>query len=210
MCVESLVFHHYTVYTSKFYQLILESATAPSPNLLKKKKRFVFSFPQNQNHDGSYYPVYSYQVTNTNYSWSCNNSSESVRGLIVLKGSVVWNPTMNKFLPLPKPNRKLRGNGWSFLGYDPLEGKHKVLRLYSKQHGVLTLGAQESWRIFSQDLPSHFCAGYFGCVNGILYYKAFFGVGGECCLMSFDVRSEKVQSYKLSRGFFTFLYDSTL
>ncbi|CAH8271452.1 unnamed protein product [Arabidopsis lyrata] len=167
---------------------------------LKKKKRFVFSFPQNQNHDRSYYPVYSYQVTNTNYSWSCNTSSESVQGLIVLKGSIVWNPTINKFLPLPKPNRKLRGNGWSFLGYDPLEGKHKVLRLYSKQHGVLTLGAQESWRIFSQDLPSHFCAGYFGCVNGILYYKAFFGVGGECCLMSFDVRSEKFNPINFPEG----------
>ncbi|XP_019083858.1 PREDICTED: putative F-box protein At1g50870 [Camelina sativa] len=115
----------------------------------KKKRRFVFSLPQHENTDGSYSPVYSYEMQDAN-TWrrqNCYKSSASVQGVILFKRNVIWNPTTGQVLHLPKATRTLKIRGQFFLGYDPLEGKYKVLLVNSQQkHGILTLGAQESWR----------------------------------------------------------------
>ncbi|KAF2581614.1 hypothetical protein F2Q68_00005734, partial [Brassica cretica] len=59
--------------------------------------------------------------------------------------------TLDGFLALPHLGKHSSSpNDWSYLGYDPLEGKHKVLCVpseeYTDQSRVLTLGIQESWR----------------------------------------------------------------
>ncbi|WZZ45862.1 hypothetical protein YC2023_042121 [Brassica napus] len=117
--------------------------------------------------------------------------SESVQGLVLLCGFRIWNPALRRVFNLPHPEEPVPNwfyNWKSYLGYDPLEGKHKVLYLvYWKnyiQPLVLTLGAQESWRIVTKGrCPTHFPRGEFGrCFNGVLYY--------EDIIMSFDFKSE--------------------
>ncbi|ESQ34010.1 hypothetical protein EUTSA_v10009752mg [Eutrema salsugineum] len=145
---------------------------------------FVFSFPQHQNPDGSYPQVY----------------SESVQGLFLLQGFKIRNPSLRRLwtLPHPTPNIPSHDNWMSYLGFDPLEGKHKVLCVShkeSQQPRVITLGAQDqSWRIITKGVPRH-CpiSGDHGrCFNGILYYIArLVGVNDHPIIMSFDVKSEK-------------------
>ncbi|XP_010495264.1 PREDICTED: putative F-box protein At1g50870 [Camelina sativa] len=212
LCVSKL-WSSFTTLPS-FTKLFATRRSALPPSLLvtfsKNLKRFVFSFPQHQNPDGSYPPAYIYQMTNED-SWFWNHS-ESVHGLVLIKGikgSVIWNPTMRRFTTLPSPttNTNIDKGSYvmSYLGYDPLEDKHKVLcvsKQDSEQPRVLTLGAQESWRVISKgNFPLHSPIGdhHGQCINGILYYDAYLriGDGGERRIMSFDVRSEKFTSIKL-------------
>ncbi|KAG7594785.1 F-box associated domain type 3 [Arabidopsis thaliana x Arabidopsis arenosa] len=96
-----------------------------------------------------------------------------------------------------------------FLGYDPIEGKHKVVcmpydcKAYDECR-VLTLGssAQEKWRTvktkykhcpFTGNRTEGY--GYSTCVNGVLYYRA--EIGSDRVIMSFDVRSEKFDAITL-------------
>ncbi|CAH8355504.1 unnamed protein product [Eruca vesicaria subsp. sativa] len=55
-----------------FINSFTSRSTSRPPRLLLTfsilEKHFVFSFPQNQNQDGSYPPYYSYQITNPKYS----------------------------------------------------------------------------------------------------------------------------------------------
>ncbi|XP_024006236.1 putative F-box protein At1g47730 [Eutrema salsugineum] len=170
---------------------------------------FVFSLPQhnpNPNESYSYYssqPIDSYHMT---YPKRCSFTmkTESVHGLICFQRSanpIVWNPSIRKLLPLPKPDKT-----WKdikvFLGYDPVEGKHKVMCMpghpnSSDECRVLTLGSsdQEPWRrVKCSHNHSPFTGKrkgvYHGrCINGVLYYLAH--LGNEWVIMSFDVRSEK-------------------
>ncbi|KAL1195530.1 putative F-box protein [Cardamine amara subsp. amara] len=95
------------------------------------------------------------------------------------------------------------------LGYDPVEGKHKVLYLStrdSEQPQVLTLGAQESWITIPKGRsPSHGASIGIDwgriyptrCVNDFIYYETYYGDGGgKSRLVSFDVRYEKFNSIK--------------
>lgn len=121
---------------------------------------------------------------------------------------IVWNPTKRTFLPLPKPDQSWK-NITVFLGYDPIEGKHKVVcmpydcKAYDECR-VLTLGssAQEEWRTvktkykhcpFTGNRTEGY--GYSTCVNGVLYYRA--EIGYDRVIMSFDVRSEKFDAITL-------------
>ncbi|XP_010495265.1 PREDICTED: putative F-box protein At1g50870 [Camelina sativa] len=170
----------------------------------KKKRRFVFSLPHHENTDGSYSPVYSYEIQNAN-TWrrkNCYKSSASIQGFILFKRNEIWNPTTGQVLHFPCATRTLNIRGQFFLGYDPLEGKYKVLLVSSQQqHGILTLGAQESWRFIPKGSPIHFCTGYYGCIDGVIYYRAFLGIGGECCIMSFHVGSEKFNPINYPEGY---------
>ncbi|RID51339.1 hypothetical protein BRARA_H02011 [Brassica rapa] len=150
---------------------------------------------------GSYPPYHSYHMPNPKYS--VITLSESVQGLILLKDLV---------LPQPQETISVKGSpcsGYrSYLGYDPLEGKHKVLFMsrneYTDQPRVLTLGAQESWRIITKGrCPMHFSSigGYGRCFNGILYYEAF-DTDGHRIIMSFDVKYENFNLIKILEGFY--------
>ncbi|CAN6824338.1 unnamed protein product, partial [Brassica oleracea] len=169
---------------------------------LLQGKQFVFSFPQNQNPDVSYSPVYSYHMKNTYYDRYMR--SESVHGLILLYGSRIWNPSLRRDFTLPHPKEHINialDRRKSFLCYDPLEGKNKVLCLYYESNSVkpliLTLGAQESWRIITKGLcPMHSPRGGYGpCFNGILYYEAH-DTDGHRIIMSFNVKSESFSPIK--------------
>ncbi|CAA7015762.1 unnamed protein product [Microthlaspi erraticum] len=164
-------------------------------------KRFVFSFPQHHNHDGSNPPFYSYQTTNPSFMAynGPNTLSGSVHGLVLLAGFKIWNPSFTRFLTLPHPIENISSDKYRSyigIGYDPLEDKHKVLFVsffeHFEQPQVLTLGAKESWRTIPKSCPEHYPP-YGGgrCVNGILYYEArVVGVDHDL-IMSFDVTSEK-------------------
>ncbi|CAH8355478.1 unnamed protein product [Eruca vesicaria subsp. sativa] len=189
-----------------FINSFTSRSTSRSPTLLVTLSsglgKYVFSFPQRHIPDGSTCsPFYSYQITNTDCDFPL---SESVQGLILLPGLRIWNPTLGWFLALPHPGtHRSNRKGWSsYLGYDPLESKHKVLCVLSKNHSdqprVITLGARESWRTIPKGrCPSHCLAeGYGRCFNGILYYRARLRGYGHDIIMSFDVKSENFNIIK--------------
>ncbi|CAH8355427.1 unnamed protein product [Eruca vesicaria subsp. sativa] len=130
-------------------------STSRSPTLLvtfsTQSAKYVLFFPTHQVPEGSTYsPLYSYEITNLDWHYW---RSGSIQGLILASLFKIWNPTLRRYIALPHPPGKHSPdqNGWaSYLGYDPLEGKHKVLFVpseeYTDQPLVLTLGIQESWR----------------------------------------------------------------
>ncbi|CAN8288342.1 unnamed protein product [Cochlearia groenlandica] len=123
----------------------------------KSNNLFVFSFPQHKTTKDSSYSSDHGDIRRMKYPENCYFSCKQyVNGLICFQEStttnpIIWNPSLRKFLTLPKPD-----NSWAyltlFLGYDPVEGKHKLLYLPSftscDECWVLTLGSsgQESWR----------------------------------------------------------------
>ncbi|KAH0893652.1 hypothetical protein HID58_056081, partial [Brassica napus] len=124
------------------------------------------------------------------------------------------NQNEDGFLTLPQPQETISVKGSpcsgyrSYLGYDPLEGKHKVLFMlrmeFTDQPRVLTLGGQESWRIITKGrCPMHSSSigGYGRCFNGILYYEAY-DTDGHRIIMSFDVKYENFHLIKILEGFY--------
>ncbi|XP_019091126.1 PREDICTED: putative F-box protein At1g47765 [Camelina sativa] len=84
-----------------------------------------------------------------------------------------------------------------FLGYDPVECKHKVMcmpfRRSSDVCRMLTLGsAQEKWRSVKTK-PTHRSDSHTSgrCIKGVIYYIAYVYRTSVWVIMSFDVRSEK-------------------
>ncbi|CAH8346214.1 unnamed protein product [Eruca vesicaria subsp. sativa] len=176
--------------------------------LSSKSAKHVLFFPTHQIPDGSFYsPLDSYEVTNLDWK---NSRSESIHGLILTPTLEIWNPILRRFLALPHPPSKHSSSqgwwsffGWSsYLGYDPLEGKHKVLCVLSTKYSddplILTLGGQETWRTITKGrCPMHRPTGEYGrCFNGILYYRARLLGDGYDIIMSFDVKSENFNIIK--------------
>ncbi|CAA7032488.1 unnamed protein product [Microthlaspi erraticum] len=203
LCVSKL-WSSYTKHQS-FIKLFATRSSERPPRILLTflagSKRFVFSIPQ----EDSFYPpeVESYQMTNPQ-DYKSVPLSECVHGLVLLDGLVIWNPSMRRFLKLPKP--KTSCERMYLLGYDPLESKHKVLQLENTTgHAkVLTLGTQEKWRTITKGITSDSPFGGGGrCINGILYYSAFLGSTPgddfEIFIVSFHVRSEKFNRIKIPK-----------
>ncbi|KAF8092259.1 hypothetical protein N665_0420s0022 [Sinapis alba] len=126
---------------------------------------------------------------------------------------VLCNPSTGQTISLPKvraKNNELR----SFLGYDPIEKKFKVLcmtvtryrrQVRSREHHVLTLGKGNlSWRKIECDstyFPQKHNKGI--CINGILYYvaqKNFTNV-----IACFDVKSEKFRFVEIEYSLWTMI-----
>ncbi|XP_006304868.2 putative F-box protein At1g47730, partial [Capsella rubella] len=171
---------------------------------------FVFSLYQHNRNPNSFYysssqPISDfYHITCPKYC-SFTIKHESVHGLISLQRGatpIVWNPTKREFTTLTKPNESWK-NITVFLGYDPIEGKHKVVCMpyyYNQEYDecrVLTLGsAQEQWRTVKTNYKHRHLIGSrtgdYGnstCINGVIYYRAT--IGRDWVIMRFDVRSEK-------------------
>ncbi|KAJ4869494.1 F-box and associated interaction domains-containing protein [Raphanus sativus] len=179
MCVKAVVFSHHT---SEFYQLLRVSV------------HFLIT-------DSSGHLRICYQITDLDGKGS---RSESIHGLILSHVFKIWNPTLKQFLALPYPDKcssSQNGRWGSYLGYDPLEGKHKVLFMSTTKHTdqprVLTLGGQESWRIITKGrCPRHRPCGYGRCFDGILYYRASrHGETGERFVL--HLPCESVQKYSI-------------
>ncbi|EOA36510.1 hypothetical protein CARUB_v10011291mg [Capsella rubella] len=145
-------------------------------------------------------PIYRYHMKFPTPAGHSNfPSTESVHGLICFNVSatpIVWNPSTRQILTLTKP--RLSWNELTiFLGYDPVEGKHKVMCIPRKRSSdvcrVLTLGsAQESWRTvktYHTHRSNYHTSGR--CIKGVVYYIAYIYHTHVWVIMSFDVRSEK-------------------
>ena len=170
-----------------FIHSFTSRSTSRSPTLMvdlvirNGKICIIYSFLHTRTQQSTYSPLYSYEITNLDWQFLRSNS---IQGLILAPGLKIWNPTLRRFLALPHPGEQGSSNRWSsylgwssYLLYDPLEGKHKVLCVltnkYSDQPRILTLGAQGSWRIITKGrCPMHSPTkgGYGQCFNGILYY----------------------------------------
>ncbi|KAG7624687.1 F-box associated interaction domain [Arabidopsis thaliana x Arabidopsis arenosa] len=182
--------------------------TTRSPRLLlcfkANEKFFVSSIPQHRQTFETWNKSHSYSQLIDRYHMEFSEEmnyfppSESVNGLICFQESarlIVWNPSTRQLLILPKPN----GNSNDltiFLGYDPVEGKHKVMCMeFSATYDtcrVLTLGsAQKLWRTVkthNKHRSDYYDSGR--CINGVVYHIAYVKDMCVWVLMSFDVRSE--------------------
>ncbi|KAL1210075.1 putative F-box protein [Cardamine amara subsp. amara] len=136
----------------------------------------------------------------------------SVHGLICngpASRLVIYNPCTRGSITLPKINAGRRSIN-QYIGYDPIENDYKVLCITKKMRNltnkrglaeeirVLTLGStQDSWRMIQDIIPPHSPESEELCINGVLYYQAFTGTTlNDSAIMSFDVRSEKLQLIK--------------
>ncbi|VVA90023.1 unnamed protein product [Arabis nemorensis] len=162
---------------------------------LKKEedKRVFFSLPHHQDPQRCFTRVESYEMIlpkqDPKYSWLQapnlvkGKVFSSIRGLICFGDRdqvVIWNPTLRQHVVLP--DSELSRPLITFLGYDPIEDKYKVLCMSGndvalatrEKPRVITLGAQESWRTTKHFPPGHprginRCVYGGKCMNGILY-----------------------------------------
>ncbi|XP_019089463.1 PREDICTED: putative F-box protein At4g38870 [Camelina sativa] len=137
----------------------------------------------------------------------------SVHGLICYgppSSLVVYNPCTRRSVTLPRVSAGKRATN-QYLGYDPIDSVYKVLcivrrmpmlrnrRGLAEEIMVLTLESNGSsaWRMIQGIVPPHSPLSEQLCLNGVLYYQAFTGTKlNECAIMSFDVRSEKIDLIK--------------
>ncbi|ESQ30712.1 hypothetical protein EUTSA_v10012245mg, partial [Eutrema salsugineum] len=109
---------------------------------------------------------------------------------------IVWNPRKRHVSTFPKPRLSWKTRE-IFLGYDPIEGKHKLMCIPSRRSSdvcrVLTLGsAQESWRTVKTNHKHRSRFRNSGrCIDGVIYYIAHMYRTIDWVIMSFDVRFEK-------------------
>ncbi|XP_018435825.2 putative F-box protein At1g47790 [Raphanus sativus] len=203
---------------SKLWSSITSDPSFPRPRLLLSFQQYddsdlyVSSIPQHTlNSNRSYSSSLSFDHHHMMKLPSCFNrfsSKDSVHGLICFQESenpVVWNPSTRQFITLPTTPEPCKD--WKkttlLLGYDPVEGKHKVVCLPFKRTcyvcRVFTLGsAQKSWRTVKANIQhrptSHT---YERCIEGVIYYLASTRETRDKVVMSFDVRSEKFDMIKL-------------
>ncbi|CAN6821308.1 unnamed protein product [Brassica oleracea] len=176
----------------------------------KDDNLFFSSIPQNSNR--SYFST-SLSFDQTKLPENCSHwsSTESVHGLICFHKSdklIAWNPSTRQFLVLP--NLLPSSNDTIlFLGYDPIERKHKVMciprnRTFHKCQ-VLTLGSDLiSWlwrRVGTNQAHSTSVFTYGRCVEGVIYYLAYSSRRSHMVMMSFDVRSAKFHMIELPCNF---------
>lgn len=106
---------------------------------------------------------------------------------------------MKRFFTLREPQGCEGQYKTGLLGYDPVDCKHKALCIFTGYKiAILTLGAQESWRMLPEGFPMH-CVikDCVLCINGAIYYTCTFkGLPVERGIMSFDLRSEKFSLIK--------------
>ncbi|XP_010470626.1 PREDICTED: putative F-box protein At4g09190 [Camelina sativa] len=164
----------------------------------KKDKLFFFASPL---HTGPKVESFQFTIPNNDNI----RRYESVHGLIYVETfrhvMFIRNPIMKSFFTLPKLDCNQGRPQAGFLGYDPINGRHKVLCILMEENkiGILTLGAQESWRILTRGFPSHYyVTGCARCIDGVIYYEGSFGcaLGSVRGIMSFDLKSEKFNLIK--------------
>ncbi|XP_018484943.1 putative F-box protein At3g23960 [Raphanus sativus] len=126
--------------------------------------------------------------------------------------TVIYNPSTGQSFTLPRLNPKLRYAVRSYLGYDPIAKRFKVLSVCDdgKEFHVLTLGTKKlSWRVVECCIP-HCSSHKWICISGVLYYIATESTSSvESMVVCFDLRTEKFSSVKLLGGSNKTLPDST-
>ncbi|KAL1207094.1 putative F-box protein [Cardamine amara subsp. amara] len=205
--------------TDLYFRNLYETRSSIWPNLLMFFKKgvnlFVYSFPQHNQTSNDQPHSYSHHVDSYRMKYPkrcCFPFTESVHGLICFRidsKPIIWNPTMRQFITLRKPEKSWKGIA-VFLGYDPIEGKHKLVCMprdnTCDECRILTLGSsQESWRKIKTNHKHQPTYRYYGqCINGVVYYQAYIDHNGKKnpAIMSFDVKSEKFDMIELPCGSF--------
>ncbi|CAA7061311.1 unnamed protein product [Microthlaspi erraticum] len=107
---------------------------------------------------------------------------------------VICNPSTGQYAVLPKLGLE---DQRTFLGFDPIDKQFKVLSMVPKpscddDHRILTLGTgKTSWRKIQCPL-THRPSPFRGiCINGVIYYLAYFDETSNDVIVCFNVRSEK-------------------
>lgn len=200
-------------------------------------ERVFFSFPYHQDPQNRYTPVEKYHMLTSfrhgidffgggrPFPIGTNRILNSINGLMLsnnLDAITVWNLTLRQHAVLPYPEFGLGVALLCFLGYDPIDQKYKVLAMSCNKYcmggnvKVLTLGAQESWRVIKvpsgpsqDDIPLKHSIMMMGllsyhetlvqggiCINGVVY---FFEIPSNF-IMSFDVRSETFETIRKPDG----------
>ncbi|XP_019099460.1 PREDICTED: putative F-box protein At1g32660 [Camelina sativa] len=108
---------------------------------------------------------------------------------------IMCNPSMEQVVKLPGDPIA------SFVGYDPIDDQFKALSCCATSwndydghldHKVLTVGSGQGWRpIKGTPLPYRESLANV-CINGFLYYAAFFTQTTGAAFVRFDVRSEEL------------------
>ncbi|CAA7043433.1 unnamed protein product [Microthlaspi erraticum] len=186
-----------------------KARSSPSPPrvllLFQKRERvFAFSSPtQESNNPDNPYPP---RVVSCPYE-CLYNCFDSVYGFVCLRSLTqfkIWNPTTGRVFTLPKLECDERSIANKFLlGYGSVDDEYKALSiLRGSSIGILTLGAQESWRFISTRIPKHVPLPFAGvhnsviCIDGFIYYEAFMCLAMKHAIMSFDLRSEELSLIK--------------
>ncbi|XP_010463049.1 PREDICTED: putative F-box protein At1g32660 [Camelina sativa] len=130
----------------------------------------------------------------------------SLHGILAVKANswmMMCNPSMEQVVKLPGGPTQPTA---SFVGYDPIDDQFKALSCSSRilndyighlEHKVLTVGGGQGWRpIKGTPLPYRTSSASV-CINGFLYYVAFFTQTTGQAFVRFDVRSEKLSFIKV-------------
>ncbi|ESQ46286.1 hypothetical protein EUTSA_v10000190mg [Eutrema salsugineum] len=199
----------------KSYLTKSSSSTHPQSLIFTfKSKRqgeyYFFSSSQPQNGDESCVASYHMKCHSQPYT----AISPSVHGLICYgppSKLMVYNPSTRRSIALPKIDSH-RIRMYHFLGYDPIDGDYKMLCMSRAMHvrrgrglaqkiQVLTLGNGNSWRMI-ENCPPHSPESPHICIDGVLYYGAYFDTSTRLlrkdhAVMRFDVRSENFDLIKI-------------
>ncbi|XP_010481100.1 PREDICTED: putative F-box protein At1g32660 [Camelina sativa] len=122
----------------------------------------------------------------------------SFHGILAVKANswmMMCNPSMEQVVKLPGDPIA------SFVGYDPIDDQFKALSCCATswndydghlEHKVLTVGSGQGWRPIKGTLLPYRESLANVCINGFLYYAAFFTQTTGAAFVRFDVRSEKL------------------
>ncbi|CAH8255522.1 unnamed protein product [Arabidopsis lyrata] len=137
--------------------------------------------------------------------------STALGGLVFLqnlgrkKPRVICNPVTGESITLPKV--KTTGVGDNYFGFDPISKQFKVLCMTWSRYGtpnthrILTLETgKRLWRTIQDPVSPHY-SWYDGiCINGVLYYVAFFKESRRSYkIVCFDFKIEKFSFIKLDK-----------
>ena len=210
-----------------YFTELFNIRSSARPHLLfvyREKGKFLFlSSPQPQNSS----PVavkHLSRISFGGYQYHCEISGP-VHGLVCLTDKefiersemsivhIICNPSTGQTLTLPKVKKtrmvevRTMLETMSFLGYDPIYKRFKVLSSRYDfdrcitEHQLLTLGTEKiEWRIIQCCVP-HYCWLKGICINGVLYYKAKNYRTRTSIIVCFHVMSEKFSCIELDTTF---------
>ncbi|KAJ4882038.1 F-box associated ubiquitination effector family protein [Raphanus sativus] len=172
-------------------------------------KLFIFSATQPQNLGGGNCSIVATRYKDFPKHFPTETLDDLSRGLVCLHGPViirgrrtliVCNLVTGEFIDLAKV--KATDTKRSYIGYDPFNKQFKVLFLtsYGRQNRVLTLETGKPLRMrYTMECEHH--AGEYGevCIDGVLYYEAYFKESASHMIVCFDFSFEKFSFIETNR-----------
>ncbi|KAJ4870267.1 F-box associated ubiquitination effector family protein [Raphanus sativus] len=170
-------------------------------------KLFIYSSPQPQNLEldhGDNYSLVATRYKDFPKHFTTKTRDDLSSGLVCLHGPGIerrrfaCNPVTGEFTDLAKV--KATHTRKTYVGYDPINKQFKVLFLAinGRHNHVVTFGNRKR-RSTIECKRGH--AGQYGqvCINGVLYYGAYFKESKSRVIVCFDFRFEKFSFIELDR-----------